>query len=132
MIRKYRKRGLPNTCGHLKRPHKSNGMCGSCTNQHYLDRNPRAKAKAAKRMREWTFAKKYGIDAAEFDAMAAAQGHVCKLCMEPPNGRYLRLQVDHDHKTGKIRGLLCWHCNYRIIGKLESSPGMLGRIVEYL
>ena len=44
-----------------------------------------------------------------YSAMFKRQGGVCALCGKPPHGR--RLDVDHDHKTKVIRGLLCRHCN---------------------
>lgn len=42
-----------------------------------------------------------------------------------------RWHVDHDHKTGIVRGLLCHHCNF-IIGQAEDDPGILMRAVQYL
>jgi hypothetical protein len=53
--------------------------------------------------------RKYGITAADYDRMLAAQGGVCAICGRPPKTR--RLNVDHDHNTGRIRGILCWRCN---------------------
>jgi hypothetical protein len=41
--------------------------------------------------------------------MLAAQGGGCAICGAPPKTR--RLHVDHDHKTGAVRGLLCYRCN---------------------
>jgi hypothetical protein len=46
---------------------------------------------------------------ADYEALLAAQGGVCALCGKPPKTR--RLSVDHDHKTGTVRGLLCFRCN---------------------
>ena len=53
-----------------------------------------------------------GIPLAEYDALLAAQGGGCAICGNPPKTR--RLHVDHDHKTGKVRGLLCHRCNRRL------------------
>ena len=53
--------------------------------------------------------RKYGIDEAQWEAISNAQGNACAICSSPPKKR--RLHLDHDHKTGKIRGLLCWNCN---------------------
>lgn len=80
----------------------------------------------------------YGITAAQYDAMLAAQGGGCAICTEQcSTGR--RLAVDHDHsccpgeKTcGKcIRGLLCGACNQGI-GKLRDSPRLLIAAASYL
>jgi len=66
---------------------------------------------------------KYGLTVGQFLEMAEAQGHTCPLCQKvcarserPKSG----LHVDHDHSTGKVRGLLCGPCN-RTLGKLGDS-----------
>ena len=48
----------------------------------------------------------------DYEALLAAQGGGCALCGNPPKTR--RLDVDHDHRTGQIRGLLCSRCNQAI------------------
>lgn len=50
-----------------------------------------------------------GFTAEAYDAMLEAQGGGCAICGNPPKSR--RLHVDHDHKTGAVRGLLCHRCN---------------------
>jgi hypothetical protein len=117
---------------HPHRMHKAREMCGPCYNVWALGRNPVARAHVKKYMSDRHLRLKFGITRTEFDRMVKAQGGVCKLCGDEPNGRWPRLQVDHDHKTGRIRGLLCWFCNYRIVGRIEKSPGMLKRLEEYL
>ena len=53
---------------------------------------------------------RYGLSAVEYDRLLTLQRNVCRICMKPcSTGK--RLAVDHDHKTGKIRGLLCRRCN---------------------
>jgi len=73
--------------------------------------------------------RKYGITEADYDALLAAQGGVCALCGKKP-GR-VRLAVDHDHVTGRVRGLLHARCN-QALGPLEWSDTVLVRTVEYL
>jgi hypothetical protein len=59
--------------------------------------------------------KTYGISLDDYNRMLSAQGGVCAMCKSPEkskfNGKDRRLCVDHCHKTGKIRGLLCVVCN---------------------
>lgn len=60
----------------------------------------------------------------------AAQGGGCAICGDTPaDGR--RLDVDHDHETGRIRGLLCMPCNIGI-GNLREDPARLAAAIEYL
>ena len=49
------------------------------------------------------------LPAAAYDSMLSKQNGVCAICGRPPKTR--RLDIDHDHKTGAIRGLLCVRCN---------------------
>lgn len=52
----------------------------------------------------------YGLTVTEYESLLAAQGGLCGICKETcPSGR--NLAVDHDHETGKVRGLLCTRCN---------------------
>lgn len=56
---------------------------------------------------------RYGITVADYDAMLSAQNGLCAICDQPStNGK--RLHVDHNHETGKVRGLLCTSCNFRL------------------
>lgn len=57
-----------------------------------------------------------GIDDDLYDFLLAAQNNGCALCGELPkrlkaDGTPYRLHVDHNHRTGRVRGLLCWRCN---------------------
>lgn len=56
----------------------------------------------------------YGLTLAQYEALRAAQGFVCAICLKP--SRVRRLAVDHDHVTGAVRGLLCRRCNYDLLG----------------
>lgn len=75
----------------------------------------------------------YGITLEQYNGMVERQGGVCAICGQPPTsatpGR--RLHVDHDHKSGVIRGLLCGRCNTGI-GSLQESPEILSRAILYL
>ena len=79
----------------------------------------------------------YGITVAEYDALLARQGGGCAICGndEPAEhgrtGKKFKLSVDHDHATGRVRGLLCQRCN-RAIGLLGDDPVLLQRAIGYL
>lgn len=78
---------------------------------------------------------KYGIDLIHYHAMLALQANGCKICNESNPGRNYKalkyFQVDHDHKTGKIRGLLCNNCN-RALGLFKDNADLCLRASAYL
>jgi len=71
----------------------------------------------------------YGISVEEYDQMLEDQGGTCYICGEPPQGR--ALDIDHCHKSGKVRGLLCSNHN-RALGLLGDDPALLLKSIEYL
>jgi hypothetical protein len=79
--------------------------------------------------------KRYAITEAGYNAMLAAQNYVCAICERPERhvvrGAPKRLAVDHCHATGKIRGLLCAHCNHAI-GQLDDNPVLLRAAADYV
>lgn len=70
--------------------------------------------------------REYGISLDFYDGMYVAQGGKCAICHQPNE-----LHVDHDHATGKVRGLLCGPCN-RALGQFKDDPTRLRRAAEYL
>ncbi len=80
--------------------------------------------------REYLLKSKWGLSLEDYDNMLQKQNGVCAICFEKcRSGR--RLAIDHCHKTGKIRGLLCGECNNGI-GKLKDDPDLLRRAIKYL
>jgi hypothetical protein len=77
----------------------------------------------------------FGLSLDEYKKMLDAQGGVCAICNQPEThkrqGKLKALAVDHDHKTGAIRGLLCSDCNTGI-GKLKDDPVVLQSAIQYL
>lgn len=74
--------------------------------------------------------KKHGIPADAFDKLNAIQGGKCAICGGAGNGKK-RLAVDHDHETGKVRGLLCGWCN-RGLGYFRDEHSLLSKAIAYL
>jgi hypothetical protein len=72
----------------------------------------------------------FGLTQDEYERMLAEQGGPCAICgREPRAGKHLH--VDHDHDTGRVRGLLCFSCNVAV-GQLQHEPGRILRAAEYL
>ena len=74
--------------------------------------------------------KKYGITWQDYLTMLAEQNGVCKICRQPSSNRFM-LSVDHNHSTGKVRGLLCASCNFAL-GNMKDNPALLRKAAEYL
>lgn len=77
----------------------------------------------------------YGISADQYDTMFEGQLGVCKLCGSEgfvmKETHKLRLVVDHCHKDGHVRGLLCHNCN-RALGLLKDNTETLNKAIAYL
>jgi len=79
--------------------------------------------------------KQYGITADEYVALCLAQDDRCAICGQPETGfrrgQVRTLSVDHDHDTGRIRGLLCFRCN-SALGLMADDPDRLAAAIRYL
>ena len=75
----------------------------------------------------WT---KYRITSRDYDELCVAQNYVCAICCRPAVGGK-SLCVDHDHSTGKVRGLLCNNCNMAV-GYLADDPLRGESLAAYL
>lgn len=73
---------------------------------------------------------RFGLSVHEFEALLAAQGGVCVICKKA-NWRKRRPHVDHDHASGKIRGILCFNCN-GALGHIHDNPEILRAMINYL
>lgn len=73
---------------------------------------------------------RYGLSQKVFDELLAKQGGKCAICSANITWPK-RLHVDHCHKTGRVRGLLCTRCN-RGIGMLGDDPSLLKIAVIYV
>lgn len=73
---------------------------------------------------------KFGITLEEYEALLDAQGGVCAICEGGSNGSGT-FAVDHDHRSGKNRKLLCSECNLGL-GKFRDSPELLRKAAVYV
>jgi hypothetical protein len=93
----------------------------------------RCKACASSASHEQRVASVYGLEPGQYDALLKLQGGVCFICQRRPGTK--RLAVDHDHLTGRVRGLLCASnehgCNRAILGNIR-DVAMARRILLYL
>lgn len=83
-------------------------------------------------MRRGNYRRAYGITIDDYDRLFAAQGGRCAICGSPePLGGFKNFAVDHNHQTGKVRGLLCTACN-RGLGLFHDNPVTLELAARYL
>lgn len=106
---------------------------GTAEGRRAYSRSNRATNKDQHRDRD--FRKKYGINFAEYQRLLIEQKGVCAICEQPEikiqNGSIQMLSVDHNHKSGAVRGLLCSNCNLAI-GYACDSPDVLVKAISYL
>lgn len=132
-------------CGNTKK-YSSGQNCVACVKQRTNNRGPEIFARYAtsekgkrriKRYRQDTVykdaqfkhrLKKYGLTVEQYDQMVHSQQGKCKVCggTEETN-----LAVDHCHKTGKVRGLLCRSCNLAL-GNLKEDVNIMRNLIVYI
>lgn len=138
-----------------KRAH-ARGFCNACLVKHRYDNDPEYRAKRIATAKAWhaahpdrvraisqkskakscpvkrrdrTLRKKYGITNDDYVQILAEQNGRCAICVQTPAvGKWLH--VDHDHRTGAVRGLLCHQCNW-YLGKVDRDPAVLARLAAY-
>lgn len=122
-------------------------ICKVNTNRAYLERNPdliayKRKIYEANRPKydskesvngfKQRLRRMFHLSIEDYELMLKQQNNVCKICKQPEMAfNRIKLTVDHCHKTGKIRGLLCGRCN-TMIGMAKDSLSILKAAIEYL
>jgi Recombination endonuclease VII len=91
---------------------------------------------SGEKCRWYKFRRDYGLTKDTYHAMLAMQGYECRIChttiTEAGTGpRSSWACVDHDHTTGRVRGLLCRGCNVGL-GNFRDRPDLLQRAIAYL
>lgn len=121
-----------------------NTQCKLCDKIHVMEtRSLRVGARSKKceqyRSPNWSgfekqdaiMRRQYGISMEEFDALLEFQGGGCAICSKPIEKLRRRMNIDHDHKTGKVRGILCSGCNTGL-GHLGDNVEGLKKALYYL
>lgn len=114
-IRCRQVRGLDEFENDASQPSGKGYRCRGCSSRHQQDRNDRSR---------------YGLSSKQIQTWSESLGHRCQICGKPQKNNR-RLCVDHDHKTGRVRGLLCDRCN-RVLGWVEEDPALLRDLIRYL
>lgn len=73
--------------------------------------------------------KKYKLSQEQYEQLLKIKGNQCWICGSPPKNR--DLNIDHNHNLGfkpeAVRGLLCFMCNYKLVGKMGDRPDSVER-----
>lgn len=105
---------------------RTNKVCRECHKQQCKDRwhaKPELDRQASRSY-------KYGITPEQYKDMHETQQGKCAICNTEPKTKR-GLHVDHDHGTGKVRGLLCHGCNVAL-GSFKEDVTLLNKAIEYL
>ena len=109
--------------------------CIICDNKQSKISYVKNKKLHAEYSRKATLKRRYGITVEEYNKMWSVQNGVCAICGQPETAIYNNvikpLSVDHSHKTGKVRALLCHNCNM-LLGTARDNPDILKNAIEYL
>lgn len=114
---------------HTCRRQGNQSRCKACRKKLAADKYSSDPAHRA-RLRRGHYLYRYGVTFDEIVALRELQKGRCAVCDAKLKGG-LKEHVDHCHRTGLIRGILCSECNTGI-GKLKDNPALLRRAAEYL
>ena len=103
--------------------------CKECRNKYLREwsiKNPEKKIEQKYRAR-------YGINLNKYEQLLDLQNHACAICHRKENIRKTDkyFLVDHCHKTGKVRGLLCHRCN-QALAQLNEDPSSSIKLIKYI
>lgn len=122
-----------NCCGESKTlelfsKHKSNkdGYRKVCKKCRSIQESERYRSNPDK-TRDTTYKRLYGLTLQEYHTLVEKQQSLCKICTKP----FEKLYVDHCHKTGEVRGLLCSKCNLGL-GYYNDCPDTIRKAALYL
>ena len=123
-------------------------QCKECTNLSSKESSAKRRALGIKRNCTWRkrnpdkylnnrLKLRFNITLEQYNQILKDQDNKCAICKNPETiksnytGKIKNLAVDHDHKTGKIRGLLCYNCNGSL-GKFKEDFQILENALNYL
>jgi hypothetical protein len=114
---------------HSGKPDGYQTQCRKCikkARQNWASNNPEKRRKRKLKAN-------YNLTTEDYNNLLKEQNYVCAICgtKDTRNKNYTFLPVDHCHKTGKVRGILCDYCNVGL-GRFEDDVERLKRAIDYL
>lgn len=121
------------------------GRCKECRKQGGQRRYRKDPKKRCEYLRKWRkanpersrlsiflYATKIRVSLAQVAELYKIQDNCCALCKRHETEFTKRLSIDHNHQTGKIRGLLCANCNNRVVKVVEDHSDLIPKAQKYL
>jgi hypothetical protein len=108
-----------------------NPTCKVCRNASHKKRRKDNPDKAKRDRIKLSVKRKFNLTLNDYDVLYLEQGGKCAICGTHQKNLVRTLAVDHDHNTGKVRGLLCQPCNTGI-GLLKENVQVLENAIKYL
>jgi hypothetical protein len=118
--------------------HQGHGLCSRCYMREFESR-PETKERIAKRRnsieykehcKKYLLQRNYGLTIEDKNKIIESQSGLCPICLRAL-GINQGIHIDHDHVTGKIRGILCLNCNVAM-GHFHDSIPTLKNAIKYL
>jgi hypothetical protein len=107
-------------------------ICVACSRKSGADYRLRHQHNERKNSRARHLKKIYGVTHAWYCEQLQRQGGVCAICgVPPPQGTRKHFDVDHNHVTGKIRGVVCTRCNSSL-ERVDNVPDWHEKVKEYM
>lgn len=119
-------------CKQCEGPAIAKELCASHYQVHWRKiTSPRSKVKYLSTKARLEFERRVRLFGLTLEVYALLESKGCAICGKTKDVEGRRLSMDHDHKTGRFRGLLCNRCN-AAVGNIEGRPELLVEIPQYL
>jgi hypothetical protein len=105
--------------------------CKVCSNFRTTSYAKENKDKIQPKLVGYALKRRYGISVNDYEELLKLQDFKCKICGTDKCKSGRNFAVDHDHITGRVRGLLCSACNQGL-GNFKDSPELLQKAIKYL
>lgn len=113
-------------------------LCRKCSSKHNKNYRINNRVKLLTYMRSWhrnNKGKSFGISIEQYKTLKELQNNKCAICKNNETvvckGKLRELSIDHNHMTGKVRGLLCYACNVSL-GLLKENTQTLKQMILYI
>lgn len=120
---------------------RANGFVWCSSGKHFVKLEEIRIRKSGAKRQQWIcptcahrvhLKRRFGVSREWYEKTISLQNNKCAICgSEQPGNKKLHFMVDHCHRTGKVRGLLCGQCNYAI-ERLESQSNWADKATRYL